>query len=50
MTLLVGVGLMIFLGAIDSPQSVYLVALIPFLVGFALLAYSYFFLRKGRFD
>jgi uncharacterized membrane protein YczE len=50
MTLLVGVGLMIFLRAIDSPQSVYLVALIPFLVGFPLLAYSYFFLRKGRFD
>ena len=50
MTLLVGVGLMIFLRAINSPQSVYLVALIPFLVCFALLAYSYFFLRKGRFD
>ncbi|HEX3969602.1 MAG TPA: hypothetical protein VHW70_16645 [Edaphobacter sp.] len=34
-------GLMIFLRAINSPQSVYLVALIPFVVGFALLAYSY---------
>jgi hypothetical protein len=48
MTLLVGVGLMIFLRAINSPQSVYLVALIPFIVDFALLAYSYFFSQEGQ--
>jgi len=37
----VGVGLMIFLRAIDSREPAYLVGLIPFFVGIALLIYSY---------
>ena len=37
----VGVGLMIFLRAIDPREPAYLVGLIPILVGFALLTYSY---------
>ena len=40
-TLGVGIGLMIFLRAVDSRQPVYLVGLIPLLVGMALLIYSY---------
>jgi hypothetical protein len=37
----VGVGLMIFLRAIDTHEPAYLVGLIPLLVGLALLIYSY---------
>jgi hypothetical protein len=37
----VGVGLMIFLRAVDTEEAAYLVGLIPLLVGFALLTYSY---------
>lgn len=37
----VGVGLMIFLRAVDTRDLAYLVGVIPVLVGFALLAYSY---------
>jgi hypothetical protein len=42
----VGVGLMIFLRAVDTQEAAYLVGLIPLLVGFALLAYSYFLAPK----
>jgi hypothetical protein len=37
----IGVGFMIFLGAVDTQKAAYLVGLIALLVGFALLAYSY---------
>jgi len=37
----VGVGLMIFLRAVETREAAYLVGLIPLLVGIALLAYSY---------
>lgn len=37
----VGVGLIVFLRAIETREPAYLVGLIPFLVGFALLIYSY---------
>ena len=37
----VGVGLMIFLRALGGRQPAHLVGLIPLLVGFALLTYSY---------
>jgi hypothetical protein len=40
-TLGVGIGLMIFLRAIDSAQPVYLVGLIPLFVGIALLMHCY---------
>ena len=38
----IGAGLMIFLRAIDNGEPVYLVGLIPFFSGLALLAYHYF--------
>lgn len=37
----VGVGLIVFLRAIETREPAYLVGLIPFLVGFALLIYCY---------
>jgi len=40
-TFAVGIGLMIFLKAVDHGEPAYLVGLIPLLVGLALLAYSY---------
>ena len=40
-TMAVGIGLMIFLKAVDQFHATYLVGLIPLLVGLALLAYSY---------
>jgi hypothetical protein len=40
-TLAVGVGLMIFLKAVDHDEPAFLVGVIPLLVGAALLAYSY---------
>ena len=43
----VGVGLMIFLRAVDSHEAAYLVGLIPLLVGFALLSYSYVLTPKN---
>ena len=40
-TVAVGVGLMVFLKAVDHNEPAYLVGVIPLLVGVALLAYSY---------
>ena len=40
-TAAVGVGLMVFLKAVDREHPTFLVGLIPLLVGVALLAYSY---------
>jgi peptidoglycan/LPS O-acetylase OafA/YrhL len=40
-TIAVGIGLMVFLKAVDHDHPTYLVGLIPLLVGAALLAYSY---------
>lgn len=40
-TAAVGIGLMVFLKAVDREHPTYLVGLIPLLVGAALLAYSY---------
>ena len=45
-TAAVGIGLMIFLRAIDRDEPVYLVGLIPLLIGVALLAYSYLLAPK----
>jgi Flp pilus assembly protein TadB len=45
-TAAVGVGLMIFLRAIVDDEPVYLVGLIPLLIGVALLAYSYLLAPK----
>jgi uncharacterized membrane protein (GlpM family) len=42
----VGAGLMIFLRAMGTREPAYLVGLIPLLVGFALLAYSYVLVPK----
>ena len=42
----VGISLMIFLRAIVPDEPIYLVALIPFLIGIVLLAYSYFLAPK----
>lgn len=42
----VGVGLMIFLRAMESREPAYLVGLIPLLVGLAMLLHSYFLLPK----
>lgn len=42
----VGIGLMVFLRAIEPHEPIYLVALIPLLVGVALLFYSYFLAPK----
>jgi len=41
-----GIGLMIFLRAIDSNRPVYLAGLIGFLIGLALLSYSYILAPK----
>jgi ferric-dicitrate binding protein FerR (iron transport regulator) len=40
-TLAVGTGMMVFLRALELDRPVYLVGLIPLLIGVALLAYSY---------
>lgn len=40
-TTAVGIGLMVFLRAIERDEAVYLVGIIPLLVGFALLIYGY---------
>ena len=40
-TVAVGIGLMVFLKAVDHDHPTFLVGLIPLLVGAALLAYSY---------
>ena len=45
-TAAVGIGLMIFLQAIERDEPVYLVGLIPLLIGVALLAYSYLLAPK----
>jgi uncharacterized membrane protein len=45
-TTAVGIGLMIFLRAIERDEPVYLVGLIPLLIGVALLAYSYLLAPK----
>lgn len=45
-TAAVGIGLMIFLRAIERDEPVYLVGLIPLLIGVALLAYSYLLAPK----
>jgi nucleoside recognition membrane protein YjiH len=45
-TTAVGIALMIFLRAIERDEPVYLVGLIPGLIGVALLAYSYFLAPK----
>ncbi|HEY1800848.1 MAG TPA: hypothetical protein VGG46_07930 [Terriglobales bacterium] len=42
----VGVGLMIFLGVMDTREPAYLLGLIPLLVGIALFAYVYLFAPK----
>ncbi len=42
----VGIGLMIFLRAVDQREPAYLVGIIPILVGLALLCYAY--LMVGR--
>jgi Domain of unknown function (DUF6249) len=47
-TVAVGIGLMIFLGGIGrhSPEPIYLVGVIPLLIGSALLAYTRFLAPK----
>jgi ferric-dicitrate binding protein FerR (iron transport regulator) len=45
-TLAVGIGMMVFLRALEHEQPVYLVGLIPLLIGVALLAYSYLLAPK----
>ncbi len=45
-TFAAGVGLMIFLAAVERRESAYLVGLIPLLVGVALLVYSYLLAPK----
>lgn len=45
-TAVVGIGLVVFLRAIGHREPVYLVGLIPLLVGMALLAYSYLLAPK----
>ncbi len=44
----VGIGLMIFLGAIDRREPAYVIGIIPFLVGLAFLCYAY--LMAGKAD
>jgi len=46
-TVAVGIGLMVFLKAVDHDHATYLVGLIPLLVGAALLAYSYVLAPKN---
>lgn len=41
-----GVGLMVFLGGMEPKEPVYLVGLIPILVGAALLAHAFFVARR----
>ena len=47
-TIAVGVGMMVFLRSLNDPEAhqVYLVGLIPLLIGFVLLAYSLFLAPK----
>jgi len=45
-TTAVGIGLMIFLRGIAHDEPIYLVALIPSLIGIVLLAYSYLLMPK----
>ena len=45
-TLAVGIGMMVFLRALEHDEPVYLVGLIPLLIGVALLAYSYLLAPK----
>ena len=45
-TAAVGIGLIIFVRAIERDEPVYLVGLIPLLIGVALLAYSYLLAPK----
>ena len=45
-TTAVGIGLMVFLRGVARDEAAYLVGLIPLLVGFALLAYSYILAPK----
>ena len=53
-TVAAGVGMMVFLGLLESHNPVYLVGLIPVLVGIALLVYAFGILPKpgneGRGD
>ncbi len=46
-TFAVGIGLMIFLRAVDHNEPAYLVGIIPLLVGGALIAYSYVLAPKN---
>ncbi len=45
-TTAVGIGMMVFIRAIETKESAYLVGLIPLLVGLALLTYSYLLAPK----
>jgi uncharacterized membrane protein (GlpM family) len=45
-TAAVGIGVMVFLRAINHDEPVYLVGIIPLLIGFALLLYGYFLAPK----
>jgi hypothetical protein len=45
-TLAVGIGMMVFLRALEPDKPVYLAGLIPLLIGVALLAYSYLLAPK----
>jgi Domain of unknown function (DUF6249) len=45
-TLAVGIGMMVFLRAVEHSEPAYLVGLIPLLIGVALLAYSYILAPK----
>jgi cadmium resistance protein CadD (predicted permease) len=45
-SLAVGIGMMVFLRAVEYDKPVYLVGLIPLLIGVALLAYSYLLAPK----
>jgi len=44
----VGIGIMVFLHAIELKEPVYLVGLIPLLVGVAILTYVYFLAPKEK--
>jgi Flp pilus assembly protein TadB len=45
-TVAVGIGMMVFIKAVDRGDPAYLVGLIPLLIGVALLAYSYLLAPK----
>jgi hypothetical protein len=47
-TAAVGAGLMVFLHGMDSNEPAYLMGLIPFLVGVALLGYTYIMAPKDK--